>query len=237
VELLQRTQAVFDAWNGCPKGSELCAFGSFAAGFYLPNADMDLVLVSQSFANTGRKVIAQSRNQMMRIKDCLYNAGIAKPDSVEVIAGARVPLVKYVDRLTGIKVDMSFENSTGIVANDTFQNWKKQFPALPILATIVKQFLMMRGLNDVSTGGIGGFSITCLVVSMLQNMPDVRSGKVVPEDNLGEMLLEFLDLYGNKFERYTTAISMSEPHYVDKVISSLGMQRVMLTAESEWLTL
>ncbi|KAI4256610.1 MAG: hypothetical protein L6R42_006115 [Xanthoria sp. 1 TBL-2021] len=212
-DLLQRLQTVVG--KQLPDCSVHC-FGSFAAAMYLPNADMDLVVISHTFRTSGRRVAAQSGNQMRNFAGYLQEIGLAKAGSVEVIPSAKVPLVKFVDQMTGIKVDVSFENETGLVANDTFSTWKQQFPAMPILATIIKQFLMMRGLNEVVNGGLGGFSVTCLVTSLLQNLPRVQSGEVIPEQHLGEMLLEFLDLYGNQFDLDRTGVSMRPPGYYDK---------------------
>ena len=143
--------------------------------------------------------------------------GIAQQGSVEVTTTAKVPLVKFVDRVTAIKVDVSFENDTGVIANDTFALWKKQFPAMPLLVTIIKQFLMMRGMNKVQHSGLGGLSVTFLVTSLLQNMPRVQNGELVPEQNLGEILIEFLDFYGNQFDTTHTGITMDPPGYFDKV--------------------
>jgi non-canonical poly(A) RNA polymerase PAPD5/7 len=75
----------------------------------------------------------------------------------------------------------------------------------------------MRGLNEPVNGGIGGFSVICLVVSLLQLMPQVQSGTMIPEHNLGEILMEFLDLYGNQFDSVTNAIVLKPPGYVNKV--------------------
>lgn len=191
-------------------------FGSFAAGLYLPNADMDVVIVSDEFRRYGRKFICQTKNKMFKFANFLRGFGIARADSVEVIFGAKVPLVKFIDRITAIKVDMSFENDTGIVANDTFTAWKGQYPAMPILVTVIKQFLMMRGLNEVQHGGLGGFSVTCLVTSLLQNMPRVQAGELIPEENLGEILVEFFDFYGNCLDTSRTGIMMNPPGYFDK---------------------
>lgn len=187
---------------------------------YLPNADMDLVVISSTFQTSGKRVACQNRNEMFRFSDHLKRVGLADCESIEVIHLARVPLVKFVDSMTGIHVDVSFENETGLVANDTFNVWKQRFPAMPILITLIKQFLMMRGLNEVVNGGLGGFSVTCLVTSLLQNLPRVQSGEFPPEQHLGEMLLEFLDLYGNQFDLARTGISMEPPGYYEKVGSS-----------------
>jgi non-canonical poly(A) RNA polymerase PAPD5/7 len=144
--------------------------------------------------------------------------GVADSTSIEVIAHARIPLVKFVDKLTGLKVDVSFENLGGVTAVDTFLSWKAQYPAMPILVTVIKHFLLMRGLNEPVNGGIGGFSVICLVVSMLQLMPQVQSRSLIPEHNLGEMLMEFFELYGKQFQYDTNAISLTRPiGYVRKV--------------------
>lgn len=178
---------------------------------------MDVVVISKDFRDRRLPSFCQNPKQMHQIAYYLVSKKICEAWSVEVIPKAKVPLIKFVDRITNIRVDMSFENDTGIVANRTFELWKDMYPAMPIIVTIVKQFLMMRGLNEVVNGGLGGFSVTCLVVSLLQNMPSVQTGEMLPERNLGEVLLEFLDLYGNQLDISRTAIRMDPPGYVDKV--------------------
>ncbi|TVY32670.1 Poly(A) RNA polymerase protein [Lachnellula subtilissima] len=198
------------------RNSNILSFGSFPAGLYLPTSDMDIVCVSDEFMRYGNKTLCKSNNQYYQFARFLQQEKIPIPGSVEVITKAKVPIIKYVDRLTGLKVDISFENDTGLVANKTFQEWKTEFPAMPILVTLVKHLLAMRGLNEPHSGGIGGFSTICLVVSLLQHMPQVQSRNMIPEEHLGEILMEFLDLYGNQLNIATTAISMKPPGYVPK---------------------
>jgi non-canonical poly(A) RNA polymerase PAPD5/7 len=198
--------------------ADVLAFGSFPAGLYLPTADMDLVCVSSKFMRGGDPVFDR-KSSLFKFRDFVLRQGLALDNKIEVIAKAKVPLVKYVDKLTGLKVDISFENDTGLIANKTFQDWKKEFPAMPIIVSFIKHLLAMRGLNEPVNGGIGGFSVICLVVSLLQNMPQVQSGNMVPEHNLGEILMEFFDLYGNHFNMETTAISLKPAGYVSKVSS------------------
>ncbi len=211
--LLERLQTSVRRELSC----DIHSFGSFAAGLYLPNADMDLVVISDNFAKYGHPTACQSYHSMRKFASYLMDSHIAAEGSVEVISKAKVPLIKFVDRLTSIKVDMSFENYTGLSANETFVSWKSQFPAMPILVTLIKQFLMMRGLNEVVNGGLGGFSVTCLVTSLLQNMPRVQTGELVPENHLGEILMEFLDFYGNQIDISRTGIKMDPPGYFYKV--------------------
>lgn len=198
--------------------AQVFAFGSFVSGLYLPTADMDLVVCSASYMRGGPPVYMSAKNWLYKFQKLLVAQQVADHGSIEVIAHARIPLVKFVDRVTGLKVDVSFENLGGVDAVDTFLRWKKQYPAMPILVTVIKHFLLMRGLNEPVNGGIGGFSVICLVVSMLQLMPQVQSRSLVPEHHLGEMLLEFFDLYGRQFNHEVNAISLAGTiGYVRKV--------------------
>lgn len=196
-------------------GSQLHCFGSFAAGLYLPTADMDLVHLSKHFLASGQGGV--SKKTLYKVSSVLEKEGVSQPGASEVVASARVPIVKLIDRKTGLRVDISFENTTGIVANTTFQQWKEMYPAMPVIATLVKQFLAMRGLNEVFTGGLGGFSVICLVVSLLHNWPAHQSKNLEPQQHYGDVLLNFFDLYGNKFNINTTRISLNPHGLVPKV--------------------
>lgn len=204
-------------------------FGSFMSGLYLPTGDMDLVYCSTTFVNGGPARLFPS-NQQSHLARLLQSERVAVNSRVDSIRKARVPLAKYVDQTTGLKVDISFENTGGLVAISTFKAWKEQYPAMPILVTVVKQFLLMRGLNEPVNGGIGGFSVICMVVSMLQLMPPVQSGDMVPEHHLGSLLMHFFDLYGNRFNYKTTALRLNPPGYVNKVRLSLETLLPVLTS-------
>ncbi|KIW19881.1 hypothetical protein PV08_00456 [Exophiala spinifera] len=207
-EVFQRLRREF---RRCGPPGDLYAFGSYAAGLYLPTGDMDIVYITSTMRPGAPPSREAARPLIRRFHDFLRSQRIAKPGSILAILGAKVPLLKFVDRISGLKIDLSFDNDSGITAIETFHRWKNAYPAMPIIVSIVKQYLMMRGLNDVSTGGLGGFSTICLVTSLLQHLP------VLTEPlNLGEVLLEFFNLYGNIFDRRDTAIRMEPPAYLDK---------------------
>lgn len=186
------------------------------SGLYLPTADMDIVICSDGFLSGGHATLG-TKSSLWKLKSYLIKNGMAHGNDVEVIVGAKVPLVKYIDEITGLRVDISFENLTGIDAIKTFMGWKKQYPAMPTLVAIIKHFLCMRGLNEPVNGGIGGFSVICMVVNLLNNWPEVQSGSLIPEHHLGEALMRFFRLYGKEFDYETTAISMNPPRFVPKV--------------------
>lgn len=204
-------------------GATVECFGSFAAGIYLPASDMDLVAYSSQFRAGGPPELCQTRNTIWKFGNGLSRRGLMKPGSLTVIAKAKVPLVKYVDQRTGLRVDISFENPSGVQALETYRGWKTTFPAMPALVTLVKQYLLMREINEVHTGGIGGFSVTCLVVCFLQHMPTMpfyQERKLLgrdPTQYLGYLLLHIFDFYGNIFDLDRDGIQFDPPMIFNKV--------------------
>lgn len=195
---------------------QIKAFGSFASGLYLPTADMDLVAVSSDFLSRGYARIA-TNNQMRKFADCLTAARIVKPGSLTVITGARVPIIKLVDNETGLRVDVSFENNSGLTAQKTFEDWKQRYPSMPIIVSLIKQFLVMRGMSEVFSGGLGGYSVICLVVSIVRRLLKSKGADWDQMQHLDHILMEFLIHYGEEFDRYNTGIQMEPWGYISKV--------------------
>jgi non-canonical poly(A) RNA polymerase PAPD5/7 len=174
---------------------------------------MDLVYASERHYNGGPPALESSTDKSA-FKKTLFKAsrrlqavGIAS--NPLVIAGARVPIIKFDDRMTGIAVDISFENLSGVQAQATFDQWKREHPDMIYMVALVKQLLVMRGLNEVHTGGLGGFSIICLIVSYIQH-----SRKA---ENLGECFVGFLKYYGKEFDISRKRIQMNPPGVIEKV--------------------
>ena len=85
------------------------------------------------------------------------------------------------------------ENSINIC----FQSYLGDFPLLKQLVMLLKYILNHRGLNEVWTGGLGSYALTLLVVNFFQQHP--RESAKITGENLGTLLLEFLELYGRNF--------------------------------------
>ena len=94
---------------------DLQAFGSYAAGLYLPTGDMDLVYMM---------LAPMSKSKLHRFSNFIERSDLAVAGSVKTIAFARVPIIKFVDARTGIRVDLSFNNDTGTTAIETFKEWQ-----------------------------------------------------------------------------------------------------------------
>ncbi|KAL5118066.1 hypothetical protein ACEQ8H_004053 [Pleosporales sp. CAS-2024a] len=214
-------------WFPHDSGRILC-FGSYPAGLYLPTADMDLVYASDRLWNGGRAALDSKNDRVAFTKTLrkasqrLYRVGIAA--NPFVIAKARVPIIKFKDKMTGLDVDISFENLGGVQAQATFHQWKEEYPDMLYLVALVKQLLVMRGLNEVHTGGLGGYSIICLTVSYIQHAPKT--------DNLAECFMGFLKYYGKDFDLAKKRIQMNPPAILDKEAYGIDGRKESMTGLS-----
>lgn len=135
----------------------------------------------------------------------LLNSRIAEPHSIRVLDKASVPIVKLTDSETQVKVDISFNMQSGVQSAELIRDYKLQYPVLSKLVLVLKQFLLQRDLNEVFTGGISSYSLILMCISFLQLHPRQNSYN---NANLGVLLLEFLELYGRKFNYMKTGISI-----------------------------
>lgn len=126
---------------------------------------------------------------------------------------ASVPIVKLTDKKTDIRVDISFNMSNGVKSAELIQQFIRQYPVLPKLVLVLKQFLLERDLNEVFTGGISSYSLILMCISFLQLHPRPAS----THSNLGVLLIEFFELYGRKFNYMQTGIRIQEGgRYINK---------------------
>lgn len=140
--------------------------------------------------------------------------GIAEPLSIRVLDKASVPIIKLTDRESQVKVDISFNMQSGVQSAELIKEYKRKYPVLAKLVLVLKQFLLQRDLNEVFTGGISSYSLILMCISFLQLHPRQN---IYENTNLGVLLLEFLELYGRKFNYMKTGISVkSNGRYIPK---------------------
>jgi len=199
---------VVDRITGCimkiwPQ-AKVYTFGSFRTGLYIPSSDVDLVVF-------GKWEVIPLRTLETEIEKNY----LARDSSIKVIDTAKVPIIKYVDKSSGIHVDISFNVINGVNSVQLINIFKKQFPVLPKLLSVLKQFLHNRDLAMVFTGGLSSFCLTLMVISFLQM--HVRTNAARKDANLGVLLMEFFELYGCNFNYDCLAISVRNGgSYIDK---------------------
>lgn len=147
---------------------------------------------------------------------------IAEQSSIKVLDKASVPIIKLTDKQSEIKVDISFNMSNGLRSAELIKHYKREYPVLPKLVYVLKQFLLERDLNEVFTGGISSYSLILMCISFLQLHP--RPDRL-NSTNTGVLLIEFFELYGRKFNYMQTGIRVKDGGCY---ISKEEMQKEML---------
>ena len=182
------------------KEPDLYCFGSFAYDLYLPHSDLDVVVV-------GDFVVPRCLHDL---ESALETHGIGR--NITVIAFSKVPIVKYTDTVTNFQVDVSFNMTNGVEAVLVVRkmlNDKVLKEPTRVLMYVLKQFLHQRNLNEVFSGGIGSYSLLCMIISFLKMHPKIQTKRIDPMKNIGILLLEFLELYGKNFNYSTVGLQVS----------------------------
>ncbi|TXT07384.1 hypothetical protein VHUM_03104 [Vanrija humicola] len=185
-------------------GAEVTPFGSWQTQLYLPTGDIDLVVYNPQLENAPRnKVVNFLHHLAALMKRRLAN-------QVVVIAKAKVPIVKFAtsDALGEINIDISVNQTNGISAGKIMRHYLDAYPGSRELILVVKAFLQQRSMNEVFSGGLGSYSVICLVLSFLQLHPKIRRSEINPLNNLGVLLMEFFELYGRSFNYNDVGISL-----------------------------
>ncbi|KAM8714671.1 hypothetical protein ACLKA7_001082 [Drosophila subpalustris] len=169
-------------------------FGSFRTGLLLPNSDIDIVALG-----------LWEKLPLRTLESELIARGFANSSTMFVVDKAQVPIIKFTDRATKIKVDISFNMQNGVQSAELIKFLKSEYKGLAKLVMVLKQFLLQRGLNEVFSGGISSYSLIMMCISFLQ----LHSRHLCNEKtNFGVLLLEFFELYGLRFNYSQIEISI-----------------------------
>ena len=210
-EVVERvTRVIQSKWPD----TNVVVVGSFNYGLYLPVSDVDLVVFGK-WASPPLYLVEQE----------VRKANIAVLKSLVVVDKTSVPIIKFTDRKTEVKVDISFNIESGLQSAQVIKTYLNQYPVLPKLVLIIKQFLYQRNLNEVNSGGINAYCLILLVVSFLQHHPRIRADS--EDANLGVLLTEFFELYGRNFNYQKVGIRVDgNGSYFNK--AEYGMEESIL---------
>ena len=189
--------------------AQVFAFGSFETRLYLPDGDIDLVVMRKSVNSYNKQSMLHTMASMLR------QANLAQ--SVQVISKARVPIIKFQSSFGGYPIDISLNQTNGVDAGKMVNGILDKYPAARPLSILLKCFLAQRSMNEVYTGGVSSYAVICLVVSFLQMHPKIRRGDIDPMNNLGVLIVDLLELYGKNFNYDNTGIAIEgSGHYFSK---------------------
>jgi len=184
--------------------SETVAFGSAANNLCIPGSDVDLVVF-----NTPKGAIHRISRWFRSQRMVEY---------MEVIAKARIPIIKLRLNKSPYTVDISFDQKGGPETGKLIRSILKSTPTIRPLLLLLKYFLSERDLNETYRGGVGSHCCLMMVISMLQHtrrkllskqQQGEIEGDITQYEDLGTLLLEYLDIYGLRFNYANVCIKMT----------------------------
>ncbi|KAJ3050508.1 hypothetical protein HK097_008546, partial [Rhizophlyctis rosea] len=198
--------------NGRTPGKEtvparIGVFGSFGTGLYLPDGDLDLVLLDPDGREDPEKgAMASGLSKYHRYLRPLGSSSM-------LIKHAKIPIIKMRDRETGLQVDISYNQQGGLRGVDTIKALLAQLSDLRPLCFVIKHFLYLRALNDNSRSGVGGYALVLWIAAFLKLHPSIFPNRyptnTAESPGLGALLLDFFQLFGYDFDYHTNGLAVN----------------------------
>ena len=182
IAALERIKNVVSAaFSG---GGKAHLIGSAATGLAIGSSDLDLTVLWP-----GRRLLKQSKtsHNLYLLAGMLQQRGLAKTGGhLQVIEHARVPIVKFVERESGLAVDISMQQPDGLYSTAWMREQLVEHPLLRPMVIVLKLFLANQQLNDPAAGGLGSYVLFVMAHGIVAS-----SGC----SDLGELLRRFLVHY------------------------------------------
>jgi DNA polymerase sigma len=126
---------------------------------------------------------------------------LGQPRSFEIVRRTKVPLIRYVDNITQIEVDLSVQWD-GFDSVPLVIGLNQRHPAMLPVVKFIKALLLLHGLNVSRDGGLHGFGVLSMTTSIVRHLEQQK----VPNISSGLILMTFLHFYGFVFDPNTTGI-------------------------------
>ena len=160
---------------------------------------------------------------------------------VELIQ-AKVPLLKFRDRLLDIHVDLNIHNTVGIRNTRLLKAYAECDPRVPRLVLAVKFWARENNINCAHQGTLASYALTLMVIQFLQkaevvpcfqhdaphrfNSTDDFNSYSLHEEwppfqstnkqSLGQLFVGFLGFYVNDFNHHRSVVSVRMGHPISK---------------------
>ncbi|KAL7673767.1 hypothetical protein ACOME3_000049 [Neoechinorhynchus agilis] len=166
------------------------AVGSYSTRLCFPTSDIDLVVLVKSGEEDGF---------LEGLENYLINENDVPKNCIHLI-NARVKIIRIKDPKSGISVDnrgMSVSVESFFTEIPPNLEYLRFYPDVKYILFVVKHILAESNLNRPYRGGLGSYAIFLMVTHfMMREYGPVFQSLL----NLGEVLLRFLDFYGNRFD-------------------------------------
>lgn len=176
--------------------ASLVLYGSYGTNLALDTSDIDIVLNLNTLP---------SRSEIQDFCQHLQEAfqTLNKILNIQAITTARIPVVKL--KTENYNLDITYEDEKmshqGIYALNLTRNFIYACPLLREITLVVKKLLYTNQLNSSYHGGLNSYGLFLWIVAFFNSLP-------CREQDLGKLLMMFLDYYGNHFNPINTGISV-----------------------------
>ncbi|KAG0356714.1 hypothetical protein BC939DRAFT_437955 [Gamsiella multidivaricata] len=180
--LVTRVQGILNTeW---PKEAKIECFGSFASGLAADASDLDLVILP-ALHDQDQELGAPGRFQDLFVLKTLFQRYSMK--DVEVIQGARVPILKFTDHKTGIKVDLNYGQYTGLYNTRMIQSYVRIDDRVHTFLMVLKAFVKARGINAPELGSLSSYCYILMAISYFQTLlipvlPTLQDPHLIPHN-------------------------------------------------------
>lgn len=138
--------------------ARLYLYGSCANSFDFSKSDIDVCLVMEA-ANSDKSEV------LLKLADILQADNF---QNVQALTGARVPIVKLMDPVTGISGDICMNNVLAVVNTKLLRDYAYMDVRLRQLAFIVKHWAKTRGVNETYRGTLSSYAYVLMCINFLQ---------------------------------------------------------------------
>ncbi|KAI9909350.1 hypothetical protein PsorP6_015282 [Peronosclerospora sorghi] len=147
----------------CP--CALDVFGSSANAFGTAQSDMDMCLVLPE----GEVLSMERKQQLLRDVVELLEARADLFTSVNTSRlSARIPIIMFVSRATGIECDLCVENPLAQRNTALLRAYASADPRVRVLASVLKHFVKQRRMNCAAEGTLSSYGYLLLLIHFLQ---------------------------------------------------------------------
>jgi DNA polymerase sigma len=156
-------------------------FGSSANGFGFKNADLDLTLTIKNPPpkNPGPRKGGHFPGARATRPDKLVEAlsrglamkKVATPRDIQALSRARIPIVKFTDRMYGIQCDVCINNRLALRNTELLAAYVRCDARFRYLGLLVKLWAKRRGVNSPYNGTLSSYAWLLLVITHLQTRP------------------------------------------------------------------
>ncbi|XP_055487641.1 poly(A) RNA polymerase GLD2 isoform X3 [Leucoraja erinacea] len=219
--------------------TRLYLVGSSLNGFGTRYSDADLCLVLKEMPMNQR---SEACHILGLIQQLFYRLSyIDRPQLIR----AKVPIVKFRDKVSGVEFDLNVNNVVGIRNTFLLRSYASTESRVRPLVLVVKKWAHYHGINDASRGTLNSYSLVLMVLHYLQTLPEPvvpslqkeypecfeptmqlqfvhrRGSNISPysslnNSNLGDLLVGFLRYYATEFDWSNSIISIREAKVIPK---------------------